>query len=1052
MLSFIARSLAYYRRTHLAVVAGVATAVAVLTGALLVGGSVRESLRDLVIGRLGRVEYVATGVHYFRDQLAAETGGTPLIVTEGAVTNAATKRRAGGVAVYGIDERFWKFHGLEASAGSVLISPGLAAETGPGELLLRVDQPSAIPKESLHGRKDEGRTIRLNAPGVLAPDHLGEFSLRPQQGAVKAVFLPLRRLQRELAESGHVNTLLFPPGARPQLKGKVTLDDLGVKIREIDGGVSVESDQTIVSNALEEAVGPDGQAVFAHLANSIQVKDRVIPYSLVAGVDARLMKIADGEVYLNEWAAKELGAKAGDTATFDFYVWSDGGNLLTKSAQFRVEGVLPIRGLAADRDLTPEYPGITAAKTLRDWDPSFPMDLGRIGPRDEAYWEKYRTTPKAFVSIATAQKLWQTRFGRMTSLRVAGVSAAEERTRLTAKVDPENFGLAIYAPRSMGVEGARGSTDFGEYFTYFSFFLVVSALLLTALFFRLSVEQRLRQIGTLAAVGWRAGQIQHALLGEGLMLAIAGSAIGVAGGIGYCAFVLYGLRTWWRDAVGTSALRLHVDAGSLATGAVSGLLVAAVVIWLALRGLRRLTPRALLAGDTGGVAIRGGSAWVRWTGIALIIIALGMTSAGAAKALPAAEVFFGAGSTLLTGALMLLSGWLRSTRKSMWSPGRPASIWSLGYRNASHRPGRSLLCIALIASAVFLLVALDAFRQTGTDAAGTGGFAVMAESQLPVLWDPNTPAGRENLNLTPVADQLREVHFYPFRLRPGEDASCLNLYEPRNPRMLGARSDFIAKGRFRFAESLAKSDEQKRNPWLLLQEQAGDGVIPGIADANSILYVLHKKVGDEMTVDGQRVRLVAALDGSALQSEIIVSEQNFVRMFPAEQGFRFFLIDAPSVKVGDVLEEALSDYGFDATPVAERVASYHRVENTYLSTFQALGALGLLLGTVGLAAVLLRNVLERRRELALLGALGFRPGDLGRMVIAENAFLVLCGLLTGGICAVVAVAPTVLARGSGSLASLGGLLLAVPATALLASLFAVRAAWHAPMLETLRSE
>ena len=75
-----------------------------------------------------------------------------------------------------------------------------------------------------------------------------------------------------------------------------------------------------------------------------------------------------------------------------------------------------------------------------------------------------------------------------------------------------------------------------------------------------------------------------------------------------------------------------------------------------------------------------------------------------------------------------------------------------------------------------------------------------------------------------------------------------------------------------------------------------------------------------------------------------------------------------------------------------RLAAFHRVENSYLETFRALGALGLLLGTVGLAAVLMRNVLERRRELALLRAVGYRPRHLAVMVLAENLFLLVVGL------------------------------------------------------------
>ena len=87
-----------------------------------------------------------------------------------------------------------------------------------------------------------------------------------------------------------------------------------------------------------------------------------------------------------------------------------------------------------------------------------------------------------------------------------------------------------------------------------------------------------------------------------------------------------------------------------------------------------------------------------------------------------------------------------------------------------------------------------------------------------------------------------------------------------------------------------------------------------------------------------------------------------------------------------MLEETLSDYGFDAASTAERLASYHRVENTYLSTFQMLGGLGMLLGTLGLAAVLLRNVFERRRELALLRAVGYGPRQFAAWSSARTPF------------------------------------------------------------------
>ena len=157
--------------------------------------------------------------------------------------------------------------------------------------------------------------------------------------------------------------------------------------------------------------------------------------------------------------------------------------------------------------------------------------------------------------------------------------------------------------------------------------------------------------------------------------------------------------------------------------------------------------------------------------------------------------------------------------------------------------------------------------------------------------------------------------------------------------------------------------------------------------------------------------------------------------------------------VAAALEEGLSDYGFDATSTSERLARFHRVENTYLSTFQMLGGLGLALGTLGLGAVLLRNVLERRRELALLRAVGYGRAHFGVMIVAENALLLACGLLTGTFCALLAVAPVAAARG-GRLpwASLGLLLAAVAVSGLAASLVATAAALRAPLLAALREE
>jgi len=1132
-LDLIKRSLKYYWRTNLAVVFGVATAVAVLAGALLVGDSVRASLRDLFLQRLGQTDHVITATSFFREQLAEDirprlaargfSDSCPLIELDGTVSrdNGA---RAGGVRVYGVDRRFWQFHGIDQTTPEnreVLVSDTLARELNiraGDSLLIRIQKPADIPLESLFGRKeDAGRTLRLTIREILSPAQLGEFSTRPQQSGVRAVFVPLQLLQKELGQEGRVNTILVSSSKDTGglleaektkalaglLKDVARLEDYNIKLRVLDEqqSLSIETYAGMISEALAEriskAAGGTGDYL-SYLVNNMQLDNgRAIPYSIVTAVNGEAFEVIQHDSYghrkgcddagkdlppliLNEWAAKDLGAKVKDRITLDYYVWLEQGQLATHSAEFSVACIIPIEGIAADRNLVPDYPGVTESEHISDWDPPFPVDLTRIRPQDEDYWKKYRTTPKAFVSLGVAQQLWQSRFGKLTSMRAYpdrgqdfGQMKSSFEQNLRRILDPPEMGFAIVPVRQEGLAASRGATDFGEYFLYFSFFIVVSGLLLTSLFFKFGIEQRLREIGTLQAVGFSAARIRSLFLTEGLFLSLFGSLLGLLGAVAYGYVILFGLRTWWVDAVGTTQLRLHVSPLSLLLGGIGGVLAAVICVALTLRGLGRASSRSLLTGVLiektqrhGDAERRRFSSWRLRVAILLTVVALLVLLAAALSLIGQVAGFFGGGALLLTALLLYVSASLRRPRrKSIQGTGWPA-ISRLGVRNSTHRPARSVLCIALIAMSAFIIVAVDAFRHTNRDLgherkSGSGGFPLVAESVLPLVYDPNSENGREALGLSnnQAASAVAKSSFTRFRLRPGDDASCLNLYQPRNPRILGATAEFIQSNRFAFEKSLATSPGETANPWLLLNHNADD-VVPVIADANSMTYVFHLGVGDELILNrGEgpvRLRLVGALANSVFQSELMMSEENFVRLFPDQAGYRFFLIDTPErdlPAITTALENRLSDYGFDVTNAAERLANFHRVENTYLSTFQMLGGLGLLLGTVGLSAVLLRNVLERRKELALLRAVGYNSTHFAIMVIAENTFLLVLGLAIGTACALLAIAPALLDRG-GRLpsVSLGLLLLTVLISGLTASLLATWAALKSPLLPALRTE
>jgi hypothetical protein len=321
---------------------------------------------------------------------------------------------------------------------------------------------------------------------------------------------------------------------------------------------------------------------------------------------------------------------------------------------------------------------------------------------------------------------------------------------ITREIGVVGGGLTVADVRTQNLAASAGATDFGAYFSYFSFFLVVSALLLTGLFFRLGVEQRFREIGVLRATGYSLRAIEKVFVIEGALVAIAGAGAGVFLAMAWAELMMYGLRTWWVGAVGTTALALHIDPATLAIGGVSGVVASVACIVWTVRGLRRLSPRELLSGSSGPGPERRRSRGFAWA-IASFVLALSLTGATVFGVVPAAAGFFGAGALVLVSGLTALSGWLRArTAGVLHGTGTPA-LARLGWQNAAWRPGRSLTSAALVAAAAFLLVSVDAFRKdTGAASArdgGTGGFALIAESVLPLVNDPADPAGREALGL-----------------------------------------------------------------------------------------------------------------------------------------------------------------------------------------------------------------------------------------------------------------------------------------------------------------
>jgi ABC-type antimicrobial peptide transport system permease subunit len=1176
---FVIASLRHYRRIHLAVALGVAVATAVITGALLVGDSVRGSLRDLTLQRLGRIDSALASGQLFRaalaDELSANGGfkrhfiaAEPVLLTSGSAQSGRgdDARRATGISIIGTRPGFWKFGGggpeKPMGADEVVLTDALARElnVGPGDhVLLRIPKASAIPSDSPLGEKsDTSQSRQLRVAAVLAADGLARFALIPTQHSPANAFVALDTLQDLLDQPGKANTILVASSDANRASGEVAqqalqqalrpkAEDYGLRIEHVSTPteyVQIASDQLVLPDAAiratERAFASDElQPAVTYLANTLTKGDggtlRKIPYSTITAVNSlagvgplldesgKPIQLAADEIVLNRWAADDLEATAGDAITVTYYEpESSHGQLREHESppQFKLRAVAELKTAggkptaAADPKLTPEMPGVTDQASINDWDLPFEL-VETIRQRDEDYWDEYRTTPKAFVSLETGKQLWASRWGSISLLRIpAGeaTSVAEVEAQLLHEIDPPSLGMSFLPVKQQGLAAASGTTPFDFLFLGFSFFLMASAVMLIALLFQLGVEQRARELGTLAAVGVDQRGISRLLIREGLIVAAIGACLGVAAGIGYAWLMITGLRTWWLAAIGTPFLELHVTpaGGAFPQSLVMGWLVGLVVSWIAVRWtIRRLVRRPVNRLLSGTLACEPRARptekrqWPLWPILRVALLAvvvmvcfLGFRLEGEARA----GTFFANGAVVLSLLLGEVRQRLRPSGTSTQSI--PAfSLRKLAVQNTARHPGRSTLTVGLVATASFLIVSMSAFRlETGES--GTGGFDLLATSDHPIHFDLNTPDGRMELGFSDEAnDQLAAWRIYSLRVAAGEDASCLNLYRPAQPRVLGIPPSFIHRYGFDWAApaeprqsmfAAAGASQRPVNPWEFLNselgvDKAGKPIVPVVIDASTAAYSLHLSgVGSQLQIrDGfdQPVTLevVGLLKNSVLQGNLLISEQNFLRLYPETGGYRFFFlqhvaqstagppreadaqrrgspattgpISNDSRGISQLLESTLAEDGFDAVDARQQLDQFLAVQNTYLSTFQSLGALGLLLGTIGLAVVQLRSVLERRGELALMRASGFRRGRLLRMVMLENILLLLGGLALGCIAAAVALVPQWLPREASVPWSVLALLLTIIAVVgLTAGWLASRSVLQAPILPALRGD
>jgi putative ABC transport system permease protein len=1085
----IFRNLWFYRRPYLALLAGATISIAVLTGALAVGDSVRYSLQKLTDIRLGKTRYVLQSKdHLFREKLAADLSKeinediAPLFLSEGIAVNSEKEKRINRVDVIGINDqfsRFWDKNLTVPGEDEAVISENIASklELKPGdEFLLRIRKHGNTPQNApFSAERTISVSLRLKVKAIAVDENAGRFSLKNNQAAPFNIFISLKQLNSALELNGKANLLLVagennvpdydnnmvlnrtiaaihpsPEGEGAGVRlGKLDSllakvwqpHDAGLRIRKLDGSGQFEiiSDRIFLDEKVAGAIRssiPASNGILTYLANSLSSGSGSTPYSFVTAANEVFLQqhLNDREIIINEWLANDLKVNKGDSLTMNYFVMGPLHSLKEKSAGFIVRSVIPMNDPLCDPALMPDFPGITDAGNCRDWETATPIDLKKIRDKDEKYWKDFRGTPKAFISLKTGQELWKNRFGNYTAFRFKAndQQICEFERSIMQKLKPSENGLSFIPVYKEGKIAAANSTDFGGLFLSLSFFIIVSGLLLMAMIFSVHTHARLTETGVLSAMGFRKGQVIRILLAESAFVAGLAGILGSFAGIGYNRLLLLGLNTLWQDSVRTSALEMHIHIPTLITGAIAGIVMALLILFLVLhRNLKRPLVVLLMASKT--------------------------HSDFKKKKFRVSSIKF-------------------------------PRFFSLVLKNLRLNLKRTLGAVVLLAIGIFTIIITGANRKifpgdSQNRQSGTGGFLSWAETTIPNIYDLNTEAGKKQFSID--QDSLfRDVRFLQMYRLEGNDASCLNLNRVSQPALLGIDVAYFDKvSAFRFQtfdpsipqslnpsipQSLNPSIPQSLNPsvphnhpWQILKQPLSDGVIPGFADLTVIKWGLGKSVGDTLIYKDEsgkplKIKLMGGLDNSIFQGNILISDSLFRIYYPSAGGSKVMLVDGSFSKrqaISDELEQVFRDYGMVVTPTSQRLDEFNSVQNTYLSVFMLLGGLGVIIGTFGLGFLLIRNLMDRQQELAIYFALGFRKNYIIRLLTVEHLLILVSGIGIGIVAALPVIFPLLLSPASeipfGFLAVILGLIFI---SGFLWIIFPVRAAMKKNIIVVLKKE
>lgn len=557
-LRLFLRDIAHYHRQFTALTAAACLICAILTGALLIGDSVRGTLQE-------NAQHNANFAQY---RLLFSKPVTQAI--HGSVLHAK------GFIAPGIPVHIYAFHdNTSISSRDAFASPALAGKLNlkDGDLLpVRLQTLSLIPNESPMGRPPKLKQVPFIWRGIWN-DPRNTVNFHDPQLPPYSLFVNLETLSDAIGmDKPSVNEAwtMKPPSLHDQVVWELS----GLYFDSWDKQPVLKSRSFFLPEQIAAAL-PEATRGLILFAETFTDRQHTLSYCFTGAFDGSFFPVPKDQVILSS----ELMTRFNAPASLTFFTTESFRQITRRTLSF--SSVSYKSDSVITSALTPEIPGLTNADSCSEWEAGLPVDFDKVSKADEDYWTRHRSKPKLYLNFQQAQSLFAP--GKCSVLIFPPDADIHS---IQAKLMPVLRNMQGLYKIEDTVQGQLQKIDngvqFAPLFLGLSFFIIISALLMLAMLLKLHLQDRAQEISILFDYIHNK-LIRRFFMLELLSVLIPGMVLGLPIGIFICKFQLLLLEQAWNGIVLMGKINFHATNTSFPLAFGISLACAMAVLFFSLR-------------------------------------------------------------------------------------------------------------------------------------------------------------------------------------------------------------------------------------------------------------------------------------------------------------------------------------------------------------------------------------------------------------------------------------------------------------------------------------